>query len=73
MALHGVLSECSVEYTNGEELAAAAKAANRCPGSGTYVEFTRTRRTKCPVCGASVRLSSNARIFAHDSPQPDQT
>jgi hypothetical protein len=58
-----------VEYTNGEELAAAAKAAERCPGSGTYATSGGRRYAKCPICETSVRLSSNSRIFAHDTPK----
>lgn len=58
-----------VEYTNGEELAAAAKAAKSCPGSGTYVASGGRRYATCPVCGTTVRLSSNARIYTHDTPK----
>jgi rubrerythrin len=55
-----------VEYTNGKELKEAAAHADRCAGSGTYVTSTKTSRATCPVCGASVRLSANSRIFVHD-------
>jgi hypothetical protein len=56
-----------VEFTNGAELAEAAKHANRCEGSGRYCNAARSR-AKCEVCGTYVRLSSNSRFFTHDTP-----
>jgi rubrerythrin len=57
-----------VEFTNGAELDAAAKAAKRCPASGNYVASGGRQALKCPACGKRVRVSSNSSLFTHDVP-----
>jgi hypothetical protein len=70
VAEHGALlctfcfPSAPVEWTNGRELEAAAKAAARCPGTGKYVAGVR-RYVACPACGASVARTPNGLVRAH--------
>ena len=74
VAIHGpwlctvCFPSAPVEYTNGEELARLAKEASRCAGSGTYVA-TPYRSVRCPVCNTLTRVSTNGRLFSHDTPK----
>lgn len=55
-----------VEWTNQYELDEIAKLADRCEGSGKYVESNRGRRyAKCPVCNSTEVRTSTGKIRAH--------
>lgn len=53
-----------VEWTNGREVEAAAKAAARCPGTGKYVPGNR-RYVRCPDCSATVARTPSGLTRAH--------
>lgn len=62
-----------VEWTNGHELAAAAKQAERCSGSGKFYRSDLPKRTgfaagnwvTCEDCGAKVAPTSGGKVRAH--------
>jgi hypothetical protein len=82
VAEHGALlctvcfPSAPVEWTNGRELEAAAKAAAQCQGSGTYdwekaakdagekPRYGRRYQT-CPHCAQSISITSTGKLRAH--------
>lgn len=73
VAAHGALL-CTVcypsapaEWTNGLDLAAAAKKAAECPGSRTFVATAKwnARYATCPQCGTSQSRTSTGKLRAH--------
>lgn len=80
VAAHGALlctvcfPSAPVEWTNGRELAKAAKAADRCPGSGkhavsgSYDPRAYRKIGTCRVCGSRQSLSSLFNVRAHKAP-----
>jgi hypothetical protein len=70
VAAHGAIlctvcyPSAPVEWTNGREVEAAAKAAARCPGTGKYVPGNR-RYVRCPDCSATVARTPSGLTRAH--------
>lgn len=62
-----------IHWTNALELAAAAKAAEKCPGSGTYLDRSQPHRAgyysgnwgTCPECSGHITLTSSDKLRAH--------
>lgn len=62
-----------VEWTNGHEVAAAEKKADKCEGSGSFIDRDLPHRTgyyrgnwaTCPSCAERVTLTSANRLRAH--------
>ncbi len=62
-----------VEWTNGRELEAAAKAAANCSGSGSYYDSKLPNRTgfysgnwaTCPDCGGHITITSTGKLRSH--------
>lgn len=76
VAAHGAIlcticfPSAPVEFTNGHEVAAAAKQAAQCAGSGRYVASTgnairQQRYCACPDCGATVARTTGGKVRAH--------
>jgi hypothetical protein len=80
VAAHGAIL-CTVcfpsaptEWTNGLEVAAAAKKADQCPGSGQYVKTTnwQARYATCPECNSTQSRTSTGKLRAHKAPKTDE-
>jgi len=59
-----------VEWTNQYELEAAAKAADKCPGSGTYDHNSSgldyySPRAECNHCGHTISATSTGKLRSH--------
>lgn len=59
-----------VEWTNQYELDAAAKAADKCPGSGTYDHNSSglsyyQKRAECNHCGHTISVTSTGKLRGH--------
>jgi hypothetical protein len=79
VAAHGALlctvcfPNAPVEWTNGHEVAAAAKKATQCEGSGTYLDRSLKHRVgyaagnwgTCPVCGGFPSVTATGKLKAH--------